>query len=115
MQAAMEEDNGFQDSLVFSDEANFHLSGKVNRHNVRIWGTQQPYVIVQHERDSAKVNVKSKLYGPFFFAEKTVTGMSFLDMLEQWLLPQLTEDSNNFVLQIRDYLNTQLPRRWIGR
>lgn len=131
MQAAMEDDDGFEDCLVFSDEANFHISGKVNRHNVRIWGTQQPYVTVQHERDSAKVNVfaaisKSKLYGPFFFAEKTVTGMSFLDMLEQWLLPQLTEDSNNFLLQIdgapphwhiavRDYLNTQLPRRWIGR
>ena len=31
---------------------------------------------------------------------QTVTGMSFLDMLEQWLLPQLTEDSNNFLLQI---------------
>ncbi|PSN41592.1 hypothetical protein C0J52_17614 [Blattella germanica] len=118
-------------TLKPEDFANFHLSGKVNRHNVRIWGTQQPYVTVQHERDSAKVNVfaaisKLKFYSPFFFAEKTVTGMSFLDMLEQWLLPQLTEDSNIFILQIdgapphwhiavRDYLNTQLPRRWIGR
>ena len=74
------------------------MRSKVNRHNVRIWGTQQPYVTVQHERD----------------------------MLEQWLLPQLTEGSNNFLLQIhgapphwhiavRDYVNTQLPRRWIGR
>lgn len=33
MQAAMEDDDGFEDCLVFSDEANFHISGKVNRHN----------------------------------------------------------------------------------
>jgi hypothetical protein len=43
--------------LVFSDEATFHLSGKVNRHNVRIWGTENPHATVQHERDSLKVNV----------------------------------------------------------
>jgi hypothetical protein len=28
------------DKLVFSDEECFHLSGKVNLHNVRIWGTE---------------------------------------------------------------------------
>ncbi|KAG8286217.1 hypothetical protein J6590_065677 [Homalodisca vitripennis] len=25
-----------------SDEATFHTNGKVNRHNVRIWGTDNP-------------------------------------------------------------------------
>lgn len=29
---------GFMESIVFSDEATFQLSSKVNRHNVRIWG-----------------------------------------------------------------------------
>jgi hypothetical protein len=30
-----------------------------------------------------------KLIGPFFFSEKSVTGFSYLDMLELHALPQL--------------------------
>jgi hypothetical protein len=42
---------------------------------------------VEHQRDSPKVNVfcaisSQKVYGPFFFAEETVTGMTYLDMLQ---------------------------------
>jgi len=33
------------DNIWFSDEAVFHLSGIVNRHNTRIWGTENPKVI----------------------------------------------------------------------
>jgi hypothetical protein len=70
----------------------------MNRHNV--WGTENPHVILEHERNSPKVNVfcaisKGKVYGPFFFVENTVTGNSYLDML----LPQLEEDSNDFIFQ----------------
>jgi hypothetical protein len=76
--------------LVLSDEATFHLRGKVNRHNVRIWGMENPHATVQHKRDSPKVNVfcaisSRKVYGPFFFLEKAVTGISNLDMLWFWL------------------------------
>jgi hypothetical protein len=39
MQLKMEE-GGFAERLIFSDEATFHISGKVNRHNVHIWGTE---------------------------------------------------------------------------
>jgi hypothetical protein len=35
MQLKMEED-GFVGRLIFSDEATFHTSGKVKRHNIRI-------------------------------------------------------------------------------
>jgi hypothetical protein len=34
----IDEDNDYLKRVVFSDEATFHISGKVNRHNVRIWG-----------------------------------------------------------------------------
>ena len=37
MQQKMEDDE-FDDRLVFSDEATFHVNGKVNKHNTRIWG-----------------------------------------------------------------------------
>jgi hypothetical protein len=58
------------DKLVFSDEACFHLSGKVNRQNVRIWGTVNPRAAVQHICDSPEVKVfcaisSRKVYGPF--------------------------------------------------
>jgi hypothetical protein len=41
----------------------------------------------RHVRDSPKVNVWcgvmcNMIIGPFFFAEKTVTGSSYLDMLQ---------------------------------
>jgi hypothetical protein len=36
---------------------------------------------------------------PFFFMEPTVTGINYLDMLQLWLMPQLQEDSENFILQ----------------
>jgi len=41
---------------------------------------------VEHQRDSPKVNVFfaisiQKVFGPFFFVEETVTGMTYLDML----------------------------------
>ena len=38
-----------------------------------------------------------KLYGPFFFAEPTVTGINYLDKLQLWLMPQLQEDIVDFI------------------
>jgi hypothetical protein len=29
------------------------------------------------------------VYGPFFSMEKTITGLVYLDMLQQFLIPQL--------------------------
>jgi len=93
----------FLPRLIFSDEATFHLSGKVNRHSVRIWGLQNPQEALERERDSPKVNVfcaltqKKRAYGPFFFAENTVTGVTYLAMLQNWLLPQMSEDSEDFI------------------
>ena len=34
-----------------------HVSGKLNKHNVRIWGSEHPHEIRELERDSPKVNV----------------------------------------------------------
>ena len=33
----MEDNENFSSLLIFSDEATFHLNGKINKHNVRIW------------------------------------------------------------------------------
>jgi hypothetical protein len=69
-----------------------------------------------------------KIYGPFIFMEGTVTGMTYLDMPQQWLILQLDDDSNDYLFQqdgapphynneVRRYLlvNEHLPHHWIGR
>jgi len=124
-------EDGFAEKLVFSDEAMFHVCGKVNRHNVRIWGTENPHATNEYVRDSPKVNVfcavsSCKVYRPFFSAEPTVTSIKYLDMLQLWLMPQLQEDIVDFIFQqdgdpphyhldVRAHLNANLPGCWIGR
>ena len=78
----------FVNRLTFSDESTFHLNGKVNRHNVRTWESETPHVVIEHETDSPKVNVfcaisRTCVFGPFFLAESTVTGTTYLDMLTE--------------------------------
>lgn len=50
-------DNNYYKQVVFSDEAIFHKCVKVNEYNVRIWGSEHPHVIIEHERDNPKGNV----------------------------------------------------------
>jgi hypothetical protein len=40
MHLKMDED-GFVERPILSHEATFHISDEANRHNVRIWGTEQ--------------------------------------------------------------------------
>ena len=87
MQEKLEND-GFDDRLVFSDEATFHVNGEANKHNTLIWGTENPHEILEHQRDSPKVTVfcamsKKAVYGPFFFEGATINGETYLDMLEK--------------------------------
>jgi hypothetical protein len=129
-QAMLDEDD-FIGKLVFSDEATVHIDGKVNCHNCRIWGTENPHVMVEQEHNSPKVNMfcaisLQRLYGPFFFTDATVTGDRYLEMLQNWLMPQLTEESEDFIFQqygapshfhraICAHLNEHLPNCWIGQ
>jgi hypothetical protein len=99
-----EADEKYLRRWIFSDEATFYLSGRVNYHNCRIWGSENPHVIREIERDSAKVSVWgalscSEVLGPFFFAEQTVTAMTYLNMLRLYLLPQLEDHQPNVMFQ----------------
>ena len=129
LQDLMSSDDHFLEKVQFSDEAIFHISGAVNHHSVRIWGSENPHAYVEHQRDTPKVNVfctisNQKLYIPFFFAEETVTGMTYLNMLQLWLMPQLQnvptfifqQDGSpaHFHCEVYQYLNTVLPGCWIG-
>lgn len=43
--------------IMFVDEENFHLSGKVNHHKTRLRETKLIHEIVQHERDSPNLKI----------------------------------------------------------
>ena len=93
----------FLEKVQFSDEATVHVSGAVNRRNVSLWGSENPHAYVKNQCDSPKMNAfcaisSQKVYGPFFFAEETVTGMTHLDMSQLWLMPQL-QNIPTFIFQ----------------
>jgi hypothetical protein len=57
-----------------------------------------------------------------------ITGIVYLDMLQQFLIPQLEEDDQegrihfqqdgatlHYLVKVREYLNTRFPGRWIDR
>ena len=53
----IDDDNDYLKCVVFSDAASFHVSGKVNKPKVQIWGSQNPYEVGEKERDSPKLYV----------------------------------------------------------
>jgi hypothetical protein len=82
---------------MFTDEATFHVSGRVNTRNAIIWGTENPHLSYELKRATPEVNVwcgvtHDKMYGPFIFVEETVRATSYLHILEEFVLPQLTQD-----------------------
>ena len=124
----IKDDGKFLDSVIFSDESTFQVSGRINIHNCKIWGSENPRVSLEHVRDSPKVNVfcalsKERAYGPFFM-ETTINGFVYLDMLQEFLIPQLDEDDQeghihfqqdgappHYLGEARKYLNTHFSGR----
>lgn len=127
----IDDDNNFLNKVAFSDESTFHVCGKVNTHNVRIWGSTNPHMVREVIRDSPKVNVwccvmVDRIIGPFFFAEQTVNATTYKDMLELYAIPQLFElqptvffqqdgAPPHWALEVRRTLDNTFPARWIGR
>ena len=57
MLSRKEDDEDYLREVMFTDKACFHVSGKDNWYNVRIWGSENPHMVIEHIRDSPKVNV----------------------------------------------------------
>ncbi|EFN87491.1 hypothetical protein EAI_07403, partial [Harpegnathos saltator] len=68
--------------IIFSDQAHFHVDGLVNRQDCRIWGSENPRVIVEKQMHPQRVTVwygfwVEGIIGPFFFenaAGQAITG-----------------------------------------
>lgn len=81
----MMENSAFLPRLISSNEPTFHLGEKLNRHNVRICGLENPRTPSQNERDSAELNVfcalsQAKVYEPFIFVESAVKPLFCLNL-----------------------------------
>ena len=126
-------DEEFWSSIIYSDECTFHINGIVNRHNSRIWGFENPHAITEFVRNSPKINVwcgigYGFIIGPYFFNDDIVNGASYVDMLRNFLHPQLTargvletayfqQDGAppHYSLIARNWLDEHFPGRWLGR
>jgi hypothetical protein len=49
--------DAFLKRIFFSNEATFHISGKVNSHNFQICGSENPYKVMEQERGTPTLNV----------------------------------------------------------
>ena len=131
MLSRIEDDEDYLKKVMFTDEACFQVSGKVNWLNVRIWGSENPHKVIEHICDSPKVNVWCRLLhdclvGPFFFAEDTVTSTIYMNMLEGFAFPQIEDLQPDIIFQhdvahphwaliVRAVPNAKFPGHWIGQ
>lgn len=106
----------------------FKLNGTINRHNCCYWAFSNPQerISVSNSKEGLMVwcGISSKgLIGPYFF-EGSVTGKSYLEMLKDYLWPQVKQrglyfqqDGSpvHFALEVRRWLDEKFPDRWIGR
>ena len=118
--------------ICFGDEAIFSLNGHVNRHNCRYYSDQNPnWVQEVHFQHDERVMVWAgiigeRVIGPFFF-DGTVTGASYLEMLETHICPATQTEIGNgcwfmqdgapahFAIVVRNFLDQQFGNQWIGR
>ena len=70
--------------------------------------------------------MRDKIIGPFFFAEKSIIAQIHLDLLTEYVSPQLEQYQPQVIfqqdgaprhwgLEVRQFLNDTFPERWIGR
>jgi transposase len=126
------EDNAqFYQQILYSDEAQFKLNGRINRHNSVYWASDNPHATIQQELNLPGITVWAGIHaggliGPYFF-EGTVNAENYLELLidlkgELENNPELAgiryfqQDGAppHYGLHVREYLNAEFGM-WIGR
>ena len=93
-----------------SDEIHFHLGGYVNKQNCRIWGSENPKMIIDKPLYPQRVTVccgfcAGGIIGPYFFENKAgaavlVHGLRYRTMINEFLWPELEDmDVNDVYFQ----------------
>jgi hypothetical protein len=122
------DDDAFLKHAAFCDMAIFHISGKVNRHNCWIWGSENPHEVMEHEHDTPRLNVwcaltSNFLTGPLIFEEATVRGASYQNILKNYAVIRIPwgcifqqgGNSSHYASPVKVCLNQYFPGKWIGR
>jgi hypothetical protein len=126
----------FQNQIMWTDESTFTRDGIFNMHNHHYWAIENPHVIRRRAfQQRFSVNVWAgimgdQLVGPYFLPNR-LNGHNFLNFLRGdfqelqdnlplvvllnpiWL--QLDGAPAHFARPVRQWLNNNYPRRWIGR
>jgi len=89
------------DNIWFTDESHFHLDGYVNKQNMRIWGSENPNVVLEKSARPIYVTVWAAIstrgiIGPYFFENSkgirsTVRQENYQQMIENFFVPKLKE------------------------
>ena len=89
----------FEDKLMIGDEAEFHLNGRVNNHNVkrhyvlRNLGSEFNFVVgISREKVSVWIGLygSGSVIGPKWF-EGNLTGNAYLNILNEQIIPELRQ------------------------
>ena len=125
-------DSSHLSSMVFSDEAHFHLDGKINKQNFRCWSRTNPSWIGEGSHHSPRTTVwaaigEAGIYGPFFI-EENINSNIYLKILQDSFWPAVEANGKadsikfmqdgappHFALTVRSWLDEKLPNRWMGR
>lgn len=88
--------NDILNTVFFSDEAWFYLSGYVNSQNMRLWSSENPHFFVEEPLHPQKVGVwagicRRRLVGPIFF-EGTLTAARYRDEILTLFINQLDDE-----------------------
>jgi hypothetical protein len=85
-------------------EAIFHTYDVINCHNCRIWGSENLHALMEHLCNSPKVNMwcgilSDHTVGPFFFHVSTIMSAVCLDVLHNFLFPQIIGEVDSLIFQ----------------
>lgn len=131
----VQNDEQFLKHILWTDEATFTRRGVVNYHNLHVWAHENPHANRAHDfQQEFHVNIWSGLInnvvcGPHILPNR-LNSLLFLNFLndhfnvlleevplnirqEMWI--QLDGAPAHYGRVVREWLNTNFPRRWIGR
>lgn len=131
MKEKFKQDPAFIRKLAFSDECVFSLNGNVNKHNVHYWSTENPKVRIGKTGKTATVTVWACIgfSGLLFHSitDLTMNSERYCQILQEKVIPYFNKGIGKTMLyqqdgapphyskSARQFLETRLPGRWIGR
>ncbi len=96
----IESDPEFLNNIWFTDESHFHLNCYVNKQNMRIWGSENPNLVIEKSAHSVYVTVWAAISYRgiivlFFLnsegVRETVRQENYRQMIENYFVPKLNE------------------------